>query len=510
MKYQGGRLAAESNHQAGSSGGTDRMEAELTRWFTGLEPAGTPIAVRLRTFADLREEAARPRPRLPWLRPALSSMASLGSVVAGAGVILLLALVGASLDHGGRAAGSFGAAMPAIDTGSPSPGVYYSYSPDPLPLLALLLFSALAGCTILIPAVRRIAGGIVQMGGATAPSAPLSLRRSWRSRRSVSPIAWILLAVAVVITVWGCRNCITANYDSYTSIIAVNGLVTSGLALFLPFVVAWRYSLADRSARLLLLGAFAAVAELLFQVALFLLGLYPSFGEPIMTIWESVPVLGAVALAAGLAGRAGAVRRPPLRLVAAAVGVAFSSVTMYGFMYGIGNPVNQFGLETMFGFLTSWIRLVAWLAIVWIGWSAWRRNPGSMAWKLVLAAGALHLLALVPNYLMQVYAYLDPEASMTTPFDMSFTMTDGTITFISPNFWVDAIAGRLSEVALLVALLIGLRPARPSAQPDDDPPVAEAPDYESRAVEASGGPSRQAEPAGTTTSAASTAESAAT
>jgi len=65
----------------------DRMESELTRWLVGLEPVGTPVALRIRTFSDLRAEAARPRRRLPWLRPALSSMAALGSVVAGAGLL---------------------------------------------------------------------------------------------------------------------------------------------------------------------------------------------------------------------------------------------------------------------------------------------------------------------------------------------------------------------------------------------------------------------------------------
>ena len=106
MKYQVGRVAAAPNHQADSSGGTDRMETELIGWLTGLEPTGAPIALRLRTFADLREEAARPRPRLPWLMPAVSSIGSLGAVVIGASLIMLIAVVGATVDHVHAVAGA--------------------------------------------------------------------------------------------------------------------------------------------------------------------------------------------------------------------------------------------------------------------------------------------------------------------------------------------------------------------------------------------------------------------
>ena len=68
--------------------GTDtpdaRMEAELSSWLRAFEPAATPIALRVRVSADLRTEAQRPRRPLPWVLPALSSMASLAAVVSGA------------------------------------------------------------------------------------------------------------------------------------------------------------------------------------------------------------------------------------------------------------------------------------------------------------------------------------------------------------------------------------------------------------------------------------------
>jgi hypothetical protein len=155
MKNQVSRVAAAPNRKMDRA---DRMEAELTKWLGGLEPTGTPISLRFRTFADLRAEAALPRPRIPWLRSALSTMASLGSVVAGAGLLVLFAVIGATAQPG-SAAGAYGPGLSGVGPGSASPfGGDYNYGPGPVAILMLLAASTLAGCIVLIRASGASSG----------------------------------------------------------------------------------------------------------------------------------------------------------------------------------------------------------------------------------------------------------------------------------------------------------------------------------------------------------------
>ena len=471
---------------------TDRMEAELTKWLGGLEPTGTPIALRFRTFADLREEAARPRPRLPWLRPALSSMASLGSVVAGAGLLVLLAIIGASAQLSGAVAGSYGSQLSGAGVGVQSPmGGDYTYGPDPIAILWLVFASVLAGCTVLIPRVRRIVGRIAFGKSAAAPGAPLPFRRSWRS---VPPIAWILGAIAVGLCSWGLRNFLTNQVDPYFFILAFNGIITGTIAVFLPVAVAWRYPLRDRSARLLLVGLLAMIANLFFDVVLYLLGILPVANELLMVTWEVVWIIAGITLAAGIAGRAGAVRRPSLRLAAPAVGAAFMYATITLFMYGVGNTQPQYLIENLAIYFTVWVVEVAWVAIVWVGIVAWRRGRGSWAWKLVLAAGVLHFLNLVPNFLDQILQFLDPTRTgfgiLGSWGVVTYATPDGSTAIVAPEVWWAMITNAASQIALLLALLIGLRPTSPKPVPPmPEPADAELDDAESATTNPSTEPS---------------------
>ncbi|HEX7490436.1 MAG TPA: hypothetical protein VF337_01890, partial [Candidatus Limnocylindrales bacterium] len=126
----------------------DRMEAELTGWLRGLEPGGTPVALRVRTFADLRDEAERPRPRFVWLRPTVSAVVSLGAVALVAGAIMVLSVVLGG-GHGVGGPGSVGPTGPDVPAG-PSDGVVQvvtwdqNVTQNPVALLLYLLTTCLA------------------------------------------------------------------------------------------------------------------------------------------------------------------------------------------------------------------------------------------------------------------------------------------------------------------------------------------------------------------------------
>jgi hypothetical protein len=478
MKYQDGSFAAARNNH---SDRPDRMEAELTRWLDGLEPTGTPITLRFRTFADLRAEAALPRPRLPWLRSALSTMASLGSVVAGAGLLMLLAFIGATAQPGAAVAGSMGSGLSGAGPISVSTmGGDYTIGPDPVAILLFLFTGALAGCTILIPRLRRVVGRIAFGKSAAAPRDPLHFRRSWRS---VTPIAWILSALAVGLTVWSICVIAASHYDEHMRVLVLDSMITQTTALFIPVAIAWRYPLRDRSARLLLFGALAAIANLLFSVVLYFLGSFPTFSQPLTAFWWVVSMLAFVALAAGIAGRAGTVRRPSLRLAALGVGAAFMYATIALFLYGYGSLQPQYLLESLTGYFTTWIVQAAWVAIAWVGIVAWRRGRGSWGWKLVLAAGTLHLLALAPNFINNIHQLLDPSNSSIGILGgwgvVTYTSADGGDFTVAPEFWWQLVTNSASQIALLVALLIGLRPPAPKLiEPTPEPAGAEPADAE--------------------------------
>lgn len=459
-----------------AEGSNVRMEAELIKWLGGFEPAGTPIALRFRTFADLRAEADRPRRRLPWLLPALSSMASLGAVVFGAGLIMLLAVAGASVSQGVGGSGGVGPSF--VGGGAGSPPIDYvtsSYGPDPVALLLLLVASVLAGASVLLPRVQSLVCRIAFGKGEAAPSAPLPFRRPLRS---ISRLTWVLGAVAAV-TLLG--QFWIAYGVARMQMVLPEGLPSLfSAAMIVPFAVAvaLRYPLRDRSSKLLLVGTVAMVAnQLLFSTLalLSLVGLYPFDWTGLLYLVDFLSVASAVGIAAGLAGRSGSVRRPPLRLAAASVGVAFFIAATYLFLEGLGwNPTLPYPLDHGVSDLASWVVLSAWLAILWVGLSAWRQGRSSWrqgrsswGWKLVVAAGALSLLAGLPIYLNQLYLYLNPT-SFNAALDGT-TQTEAFTYVVGLDYWWQMIATVVANAALLLALLIGLRPV-PS---DGVPPVAE-------------------------------------
>ena len=482
MKNQVGRVAAVPNQMDRA----DRMEAELTKWLGGLEPTGTPIALRFRTFADLREEAARPLPRLPWLRSALSTTASVGSVVAGAGLLVLLAFIGATAQPGAAVAGAYGSGLSGAGIGSVSPmGGDYNYAPDPVAILLFLFTGALAGCTVLIPRLRRVVGRIAFGKSAAAPGDPLHFRRSWLS---VTPIAWILSALAVGLTVWGICNFAASHYDDYMGVFVAYSMIMQTIALFIPVAIAWRYPLRDRSARLLLFGALAVIANLLFYVVLYL-GISPEFYTAMSAVFSVVTMLAYIALAAGIAGRAGKVRRPSLRLAALGVGAAFMYATMTLFPTGYESVQPQYLLQSLTGCFTTWIVQAAWVAIAWVGIAAWRRGRGSWAWKLVLAAGTLHLLALAPNFINSIHLLLGPANSSMSILggwgEVTYTSASGVDFTAAPEVWWQLVTNSASQIALLGALLIGLRPpATKLADPTPEAADAELTDAEAADADA--------------------------
>jgi hypothetical protein len=445
MNLKIGRGAYEPN---------DRMEAELAAWLCRFEPAGTPIALRLRTFADLAEEAERPRRRLPWLMPALSSAASLAAVVLGLGLIAALAIASASasLGHG---VGSTVQPYPGGQLQPPEVDGMVAITRDPVALLVLIVVSGLAGGSVLLRRVRAIASLLAFGGGGAAPAAPLPLRRPWRS---IPRLTWLLAALTVIVVLLTIRLAVQQSsrlssadpWELVTFLSLFSQIVAAPLAL----VVAWRYPRRDRSSRLLLLFALASLATLLYFQATSSLGA-TWLWWPGLLLFMILGAVGMILLAAGLAGRCGAVRRPPLWLAALAVGGTLFLV-MYSWMDAFFSFRYLPPLELAAVAAEEWVAAAGWLAIMWVGLNACRRG-GSWAWGLVLVTGALQ----ASTYSIRLFQIGTDLLGLTIGPDQwdalwnlgSLWMVLGTI---------------LSTAALLAALLIGLRPV-----PPDDPEPAE-------------------------------------
>ena len=169
---------------------SDRMATELAAWLHGFEPAGTPIAFRLRTFADLQAETERPRRRLSRLMPALSPVASLAAVVLGIGLIAALAIAGASL---GSAIGSPAQPYPGGQVTLPEGDG--DTTGGAVALLVLAVISCLAGGGRPARRVRAVASRMAFGRGATEPAALLPLRRPWRS---IPRLTWLVAGPGAV------------------------------------------------------------------------------------------------------------------------------------------------------------------------------------------------------------------------------------------------------------------------------------------------------------------------
>jgi hypothetical protein len=439
----------------------DRVESELARWLCELEPAGTPVALRLRAYADLRAEVDSPRPRLPWLRPAFSAFGSLGSVVVIAGLVLLLTMAGNSNLAGGGAGTLPGLSAPP----TPPPADTTGNGPDPIAVM-LLVAAAIAGMTVYLSPVQRLVRRATTPKGRPAPLAPLAVRRSWRA---VSPVAWALGAMAVVLWAWGLQRFLLQD-PGITGVLigpiffvaGLSSLAASAVALAIPFAVAWRYPLRDWSARLMLFGALAAICDTVFYSTMAIVGRslgpsdLPMLGIP--ALW----MLGVALLTAGIASRQGSVRRPPLRLTAVVVGATFAMTTSVMYLnYDLRwVPLSPYLIEAMLATLSEWTSRVAWLAILWLGITAWNTGRGRLGWKLVLLAGALNLASHLPgdiSLLLHQFVSIVPNVSMRGPFESMVEFAPGAPALSIEYLW-QVVAPIGSSAALLLALVVGLRP----------------------------------------------------
>jgi hypothetical protein len=203
-------MNADTGHRPMTS--TRGLESELSAWLRGFEPAGAPISLRLRTYADLRDEADAPRRRLQWLLPALSSAASYAAVAVAAGMIALIALTGATVN---RVAGGILSATGPIAGVTQIPGPDANGA-DPVGFVLLVAASCLVGYVAVhrtlwdlasrllfgaLPAGPIAGRALTAAARATfgAPEAgvgapPPPLRRPWRS---VAVSTWVLAALAI-------------------------------------------------------------------------------------------------------------------------------------------------------------------------------------------------------------------------------------------------------------------------------------------------------------------------
>jgi hypothetical protein len=464
-----------------------RMEAELTSWLRGLEPAGTPVALRVEAFADLRaEEAERGDGALAWLKAALSPVASLGGVVASAGLVLLLAVAGAALDHSGGPQGAVAVAGSGDPSGPIGMANPMAYAPNPILFLLLIAVSGLVGVALSQRRVWDVLAVVVLGTGEAEPAArpstrswlaiprrlwhragslvlgqvnptplePLPLRQAWRT---VPRFRWALVAATIVIAVLSIRLLLsqTTGYSTPLYIIGLCGVVV-GSVLIVAYT--WRYPARDRGGRLLLIGALAILAyDLSFITAYDLQWL---FQTPVLQFLAILNIVSAAAVAAGLANRSGYLSRPPLIASTIGIGVTFfmatSNLILNFVNLSFAAPLGILP-DYVIGAIEGWLTLLVMLAIMWIGLSAWRRG-GSWGWKLVFAYGGLLLMASLPSHLLLLYSNLI-DSSWSADIDFNWFL-----------MWLMSVTSIIGSTGLLLALLSGLRPApEDNSAPYDEP-----------------------------------------
>jgi hypothetical protein len=462
MKYQVGRVAAAPNHQADSSGGTDRMETELIGWLTGLEPTGAPIALRLRTFADLREEAARPRPRLPWLMPAVSSIGSLGAVVIGASLIMLIAVVGATVDHVHAVAGAM---APLAGSGSvpQTPGDFTDsgYSPDPVTLSILFAATALAAWGALQTRVHQFVARVTYGKDEAPAGEPFPFKRQLRH---VPRAALATGAIGALVVAWEFWVLLTYQGDelmpsNWTVFFQWLGLIT-----FIPYcsIVALRYRLGDRSSRWLLTATtVTALTDLLLAalVTVNWMGIYSPWLNDLTELNSSLLAVSTVALAAGLASRHGGIPRPPTWIASTVAGGFFLLVAAGYFIVGMWPHTADGWITDATGIASSWLGTLSWAAITWIGVCAWRQR-NSWGWRLLLFVGIVALLDRVPGYVLGIYSSISI---------VSLPQASGSLleTIRMQYFWWKSMGMVLEMFGVLVVLVSGLRIVRPGETPSE-------------------------------------------
>ena len=366
-----------------------QMEGELAAWLRAFEPAGAPMALRLRTSADLRAASRGRRSRLARLTPALLPVASLAAIVLLAGAVFFLAVVGVTSD---RAVGGPG---PGLQPSGSAGGLdrLLAWNVTPLVLLALAA-AGLLGASVYVRPLRFAFGRFVFGDGSAPASVLLPLRRPLRGL-GISRLTWALGIVAVALVAWSCWS------NPPYSVAYVVATIVYAYPIAFAFAIALRYPRRDRSSRLMLAGAqiLAAGWALRYAVtiATLVLGDYPGrqvASDVHFAVGYTISTVGWGALAAGIAARSGMSRRPRRILAAAAIGAPFLLVaTQLAVVFGTsdGLPLRgSFVVLTVFGSASTWLVWVAWLAILWVGLTAALRHGGGLAWRLIAFAAAAY------------------------------------------------------------------------------------------------------------------------
>jgi hypothetical protein len=404
----------------GRFGSTSRLETELPLWLRGFEAGPMPVAARLRISADLRAQTSRPA--RPWTRlPRLvSTVASVALVLAWAVLFLILVTSMGTASYG---PGGPTGPEPIVNPPNPdlsSPG----FLADPLALALILVASALAGAGSTLRLVRHAASRLVGARKAVA-APPIPLRRRLRSL----PLLALVLAMLPVM------NVVLQPYPNHPLMPAYS------ISMFLPSAlacaIAFRYPAGDRSVRWLLVGGFSVgLAQAVFGVANWTLG-----------------AIGWLALAVGLAARAGVAIRPRWFCIAAAVGVVlYVQADAVINMAASYSPVDYVLPALLYQAATECLISFAWMAIIWTAFTCLRRGGGP-AWVLIMAAAG-GLLGL------QLYQALGWNIGLTL-WLMDWMDHETLMNALLAVEW-------LSFGALLAALLIGLRPAASEGAPLPD------------------------------------------
>jgi hypothetical protein len=164
------------------------------------------------------------------------------------------------------------------------------------------------------------------------------------------------------------------------------------------------------------------------------------------TYW-TLRAIGWLALAVGIAGRAGVTNRPPWLVVAAAVGVVLCAETgSFINTAAMYNPVDYVMPALIYEAITDCLVSFALMSIVWTAWTCLRRGGGPV-WALVLAAAAglfglqlYHALNMNVDFTYLLLPWVDPDTLANILLSVQW----------------------LSFGALLAGLLIGLGPAAPA------------------------------------------------
>ena len=417
----------------GGARASGRLERELSAWLAGFEPVATPIALRLRTSADLRDQAERSSGRLAWLRPALSLAGSVLAIAGTAFAFMAVVVLANAVDQSGFAGiGANPAPEPPTSDGS--------YA-----LISLIVAAAgvLAGLSLYLGFLRRSFVRLTFGGSTVAPGALLPLRRPWRA------VGWPKVALVALTFV----TAILAAQDALSWDMAPDQM--TGLLLLLvsmaplPLVIAWRYPLSDRPTRLMLTGAGLSWIYLWTGFALYRINdlwyrVDPRILE--LTVEYLLPMVALVALVTGLAARLNLRAGPPLAWAAVFVALGFLE-TRFGPMATGEVPSLLTQLLWVVEGLNQWFLCLAWLAAAWIGFAGLRRTR-SRAWLIVLAAGVVGASGYAGVYVTSAGAFLDFGPAMDMWIWLTGRATD----------WYHLAMG-LAQVGLLAALAVGLPPA---------------------------------------------------